>query len=71
MINDWQRVTPENLPPEDVMVETKIDDDKGERNVCLLCREGRLWYTGTGNNGMYVYYTPTHWRHDDRAKEER
>lgn len=36
MINDWQRVTPENLPPEDVMVETKIDDDKGERNVCLL-----------------------------------
>lgn len=60
--NKWQRVTPDNLPLDGVMVETKIDDEEGERNVCMLSRRGRLWWTGTDGQAMYVYYTPTHWR---------
>ena len=38
---------------------TKIDDGKGERNVCMLClgSNGGLWWTPSGD--MYVYYTPT------------
>lgn len=52
----------QQLPAEGQMVETKIDDDKGERNVQGLVRQGRLWFTGTDGNAMYVYYTPTHWR---------
>lgn len=47
------------LPPEGVVVSTKIDDQKGERNVQLLKRRGRLWFFADGS--MYVYYTPTHW----------
>ena len=62
MSEKWQRVTPENLPPEGVMVETKIDDEKDERYVALLCRRGRLWWTGTDGNAVYIYYAPTHWR---------
>lgn len=40
---------------------TKIDDEDGERNVAKLTRRGSLWYTEPAG-GMYVYYTPTHWR---------
>jgi hypothetical protein len=36
---------------------TKIHDADGERNVQKLLRQGRLWFA----DGMYVYYTPTHW----------
>lgn len=46
--------------PADQVVETKLDDEKGERNFGLLKRQGHLWYTPDGS--MYVYYTPTHWR---------
>jgi hypothetical protein len=46
--------------PEGVMVETKIDDQYGIRNVQPMIRQGRLWFTEPG--GMYVYYMPTHWR---------
>ena len=51
--------TEEQLPERDVAVWTKIDDGKGERNVCMLClgSNGRLWWTPSGD--MYVYYTPT------------
>lgn len=48
------------LPPYDVIVETKIDDVDGCRNVTKLRRQNRLWYFPDGS--MYVYYTPTHWR---------
>lgn len=49
--------------PERKEVETKIDDAHGERNVAPLTRMGNLWYTSTADGlGMYVYYTPTHWR---------
>lgn len=43
--------------PEGREVWTRIYDDKGERNVQKLRREGRLYFGGN----MYVYYQPTHW----------
>lgn len=49
-----------SLPPEGELVDTKIDDAKGVRNEQTLIRRGSLWFTS--DEGMYVYYTPTHWR---------
>lgn len=51
------------LPPEGIVVETKIDDEYGCRNESRLYRKGNLWFFPDGS--MYVYYTPTHWRHLD------
>jgi hypothetical protein len=48
------------LPDDNVVVETKIDNEKGCRNEQRLKRRGRLWWFEDGS--MYVYYTPTHWR---------
>lgn len=48
------------LPPDDLVVETKIDDAQGIRNEQKLVRNGRLWFLPGGT--VYVYYTPTHWR---------
>ncbi len=54
---------PISLAPVNEAVETKIDDEHGVRNEQVLTRKGRLWFTGTNDGvGMYVYYTPTHWR---------
>lgn len=58
-MSDWISTKPD-LPPEGVVVETKIDDEKGCRNEQKLKRQGNLWWTSDG--AMYVYYTPTHWR---------
>ena len=46
------------------VVMTKIHDDDGERNVAKLLRVygyDNLWFLP--DKSMYVYYTPTHWRH--------
>jgi len=49
------------LPPNDVVVETKIDDAQGCRNQgAKLRRYKSLWFTP--DKATYVYYTPTHWR---------
>jgi hypothetical protein len=48
------------LPPNGVIVETKIDDADGTRNEQLLMRSDNLWFVPDGS--MYVYYAPTHWR---------
>lgn len=57
---DWVRVRERQPEPWEV-VETKIDDAKGERNVQRLQKgDGRLWFVPDGS--MYVYYEPTHWR---------
>lgn len=56
-MSDWQ---PIETAPDKRLVLTKIDDDKGERNIAMLRREGRLWYVSDGS--MYVYYQPTHWK---------
>lgn len=54
----WIKVS-DGLPPEGVLVETKIEDESGVRNHTLLTRKGNLYYL---DNGTYTYYTPTHWR---------
>ena len=46
--------------PSGVVVETKIEDADGTRNVQPLKRRGALWFMP--DDSMYVYYTPTHWR---------
>lgn len=55
----WESVK-ESPPPENTVVETKIDDEDGARNECRLKRRGRLWWFT--DDSMYIYYTPTHWR---------
>lgn len=47
------------LPPEGVVVMTKIDNKNVCRNETTLKRCGCLWFLPDGS--MYVYYTPTHW----------
>lgn len=58
-MNDWIKVSDE-LPPENKVVETKIEDGKGRRNLQKLKRKGILWFFS--DDSMYMYYTPTHWR---------
>ena len=48
------------LPKEGQIVLTKIEDEKGERNMQKLIRKGRLWFTA--DMAMYVYYTPNYWK---------
>lgn len=52
-------------PAEGLIVDTKIDDEKGCRNEQPLFRQNNLWFMEDGS--MYVYYTPTHWR--ERSKD--
>lgn len=59
LIREWT-VCASVLPANGQVVETKIDDAKGCRNVALLKRRGNLWFFP--DESMYVYYTPTHWR---------
>jgi hypothetical protein len=47
------------LPETGVVVNTKIDDEKGCRNEGKLKLVRNLWFHPDGS--MYVYYTPTHW----------
>lgn len=56
----WIAVT-EQAPPRDVEVETKIDDGRGCRNQTTLKLHGNLWFFP--DMSMYIYYSPTHWRH--------
>jgi len=49
----------EKLPPQDVPVNTKIDDAQGIRNEQALLLHNRLWFFP--DMSMYVYYNPTHW----------
>jgi hypothetical protein len=50
----------ERLPPEGLVVQTRIDDSRGVRNTQELKRRGRLWFVPDGS--IYVYYEPTHWK---------
>ena len=61
-MNNWVSVC-NLIPPEGVVVDTKIDDCKGCRNMQPLMRRGRLWFMP--DETMYVYYVPTHWRERD------
>lgn len=55
----WHEISQE-LPDENVVVETKIDDGIFVRNIQKLKRTKNLWFFPDGS--MHVYYTPTHWR---------
>jgi hypothetical protein len=55
----WKTI---DTAPEGEIVETKIHDENGARNIVKLARKGRLWFTSP-DGVMYVYYTPTHWRY--------
>ena len=59
-MTDWR---PIETAPARKLVLTKIDDEHGVRNEAVLTRHGGLWYTSPDPKiGMYVYYTPTHWK---------
>ena len=63
-MSDWK---PISTAPLGVEVETKIEDARGEGNVQSLTAIQRtpesrvMWFFP--DMSMYVYYTPTHWRH--------
>lgn len=59
---NWISINDE-LPPENVTVETQIRDENGARNKRLLYRKGNLWFPR--GSSVYVYYTPTHWAYID------
>ncbi len=59
-MSDWIKVS-DRLPPENMVVETKIDEGDNPRNQQTLKRDKNLWWVPDGK--MYVYYTPTHWRY--------
>lgn len=48
------------LPPENVVVDTKIDELGVARNLQPLKRCENLWFTP--DSRTYVYYVPTHWK---------
>lgn len=59
-MNDSEWISCETtLPPLDTIVETKIDDANGVRNVCKLILHSNLWWFT--DMSMYIYYNPTHW----------
>lgn len=61
-MSEWKDIA---SMPEGVACMTKIDDDKGCRNVEVLTKRTRVpgktvpmfWA-----DDFYVYYTPTHWK---------
>lgn len=59
-VNDGYIPCAIELPPDGVIVETKIDDVDGVRNEQRLKRIGNLWFVPDGS--IYVYYAPTHWK---------
>lgn len=67
-MNNWISCH-DNLSSENIVVETKISDNQGERNVTELFRYKNLWFFP--DMSMYVYYSPTHWRKIDLKKYEK
>ena len=64
-MSEWIEIKKE-MPPMNVVVNTKILDAHGERNITKLKPQRRtpesrvLWFFPDGS--MYVYYEPTHWK---------
>ena len=59
-MNDAWILCKNRKPPQDIIIETKIDDCKGVRNICQLILHNNLWWIP--DMSMYIYYSPTHWR---------
>jgi hypothetical protein len=51
-------------PEQGKTVNTCIMDNKGQRNEQLLKLKGNLWFFP--DMSMYVYYTPTHWKENEK-----
>ena len=43
---------------------TKVDDEKGVRNITKLMKKEGTSLFFTADEAMYVYYAPTHWKED-------
>ena len=56
---DWIKVS-EQLPPNNINIETKIDGNNAEEDTRELYFCNENWY---GSGGSYVYNKPTHWRY--------
>lgn len=56
----WYKIS-DILPEDGEIVETKIDDERGCRNVQQLKFQHNRWFTKDGS--MWVYYKPTHWKY--------
>ena len=59
-MTEWIKVK-DRLPKIDIAVKTKVDDNKGIRNIQTLIYWKNLWWFP--DRSMYVYYTPTHWHY--------
>lgn len=55
---NWKLIQ-SSIVPENVILNTKIDDSQGCRNEQKLIKIGNLWWTT--DKSMYIYYKPTHW----------
>lgn len=55
--SSWQ---PIETAPENILIDTRIDDERGCRNHQPLIKNNQYWFHE--KKTMYVYYTPTHWR---------
>ena len=58
-MKDWIK-TSDELPDNNVLVMTKVADDRGDHSQVILKRHKNLWFNF--DTSVYVYYTPTHWR---------
>jgi len=54
---NWKQV--DLNTPQNVELNTKIDDANGVRNEQTMVLKGNLWWFPDGS--MYAYYSPTHW----------
>jgi len=58
-MENWKEIS-KVIPPNNKVINTKIDDEHGVRNVQELKKVNNMWYLP--DDSMYVYYTPTHWK---------
>ena len=58
-VTDWVK-TSDRLPEENMIVDTKIHDSRGERNHQTMVFHSNLWWV---SRTVHTYYTPTHWRY--------
>lgn len=59
---DWKSISV-CRPPQNLVIWTMIKDEKGARNEQKLIFSNGLWWVP--DRSIYVYYTPTHWKHCD------
>lgn len=58
MKNQWIKITASNPMPDTGFFLTKIEDEKGTRNITELKRQKGRYFL---QDGTYVYYSPTHY----------